>query len=86
MSRGEGKVMRELRAIFEAEPGWHTTYDLAERIYDIPPKRLSRDNEHRNVREALDRLTPLLNLKRERIGRPGHRGSCYNYKRIKPTS
>ncbi|MBS0250710.1 MAG: hypothetical protein JSR78_06555 [Proteobacteria bacterium] len=83
MSKGAGRVMRELRVIFETEPGWHLVPDLAVRIYDIPPKRLSRDNEHRGIREALDRLTPELNLKRERIGRPQHRGSCYAYKKIK---
>jgi hypothetical protein len=77
--------MRALRAIFEAEPDkWHLVPDLAARVYvNMPHWQLSRDNEHRAIREALDRLTPVLNLKRERIGRPQYRGSCYAYKMLK---
>jgi hypothetical protein len=80
--------MRELRAIFDAEPGvWHPVPDLARRLYKPKYKaQINWDDECRCVREALDRLTPVLNLKRERIGRPGHRGSCFAYKRIKPMS
>lgn len=85
MSRGPGRLMRELRAIFEAEPDkWHLVPDLTRRLYQPKYKgQLSWDDEHRCVREALGRLQTVLNLKRERIGRPQHRGSCYAYKMLK---